>query len=100
MPSYFSPGQCHDPIQEHVNREHTLITNVWEWVTTAKRNERAKLASFSVSVCVNASFRFQIPWPFFSRELCRKARTAGANLKGGSEDLQQKRRGNRRKTGP
>ena len=33
--------------------------------------------------------RCQIPWPFVSRELCRKAHIAGANLKGGSEDFRR-----------
>ena len=45
----------------------------------------------------NGSVRCQIPWPFFSRELCRKAHTVGTNLKGGSEDFQRKRRAKRRK---
>ena len=37
----------------------------------------------------------QIPWPFFSRELCWKAPIVGANLKG--EDFHRKRREIRRK---
>ena len=35
--------------------------------------------------------RRQILWPFFSRELCRKAPIMGANLTGGSEDFHRKR---------
>ena len=38
----------------------------------------------------------QIPWPFFSRELCRKAHIVGADLKEDSEDLNRKRTENRR----
>ena len=34
--------------------------------------------------------RRQIPWPFFSRKLCREAHIVSANLKGGSEDFHGK----------
>ena len=41
----------------------------------------------------------QIPWPFFSRELCRKAPNVGADLKVGQWGFLQKTRENRRKLG-
>ena len=39
----------------------------------------------------NYFVRCQIPWPFFSRELCRKTHIVGANLKEDSEDFHSKR---------
>ena len=51
-------------------------------------SERAPNMLPSLDIC-NYLFRCQIPWPIFSRELCRKAHIAGANLKGGSEDFRR-----------
>ena len=41
-------------------------------------------------ICLNQTFRRQVPWPFFSRELCREAHLVSANLNGGSEDFHGK----------
>ena len=70
------------PRWERKNKKvSTAFSCGWEWACQKK----------------HIHFRGQIPWPFFSQGLCRKADIVGANLKGGSEDFHRKRRETRTK---
>ena len=66
--------------------------------TQSSINSTYALASLTCSLAPATFLRCQIPWPFFNRELCRKAHIAGANLKGASEDF-RRTKGNSQKIG-
>ena len=52
---------------------------------------RKALYKKSLHLFLAPIIRCWILWPFFSRDLCRKAHVVGADLKGGSEDFHRKR---------